>query len=307
MSLTLGMEIEYACPRRVNLHRVIDIYYDRNDIEYEYYTHMIEFNKILVKVKNVNIDTIDHGLKLMIEAAIEKGMDIMRRIGPHLGRSLYLGSYPIYKYNGLVFNGIHVHLKYNADSIDIQKLLMPEFINWKLNNNCDLRFVTSHHLWGLFRRSEYRFKRRIKFSPINCSLKYGTTEIRLLNFEDLFYDELRRQVAEIIVKCYELTNEKSKVDISDVIKIYDDAIKQMKESMKKKQLELFDLPCEFVPVGFKNYVKLKSKHVINEHLYEKDGNLYYKTRMFMIDRDGNFVKRLINIKLNDEQNNQERR
>ncbi len=193
----IGMELEYILLD--NNYNVI------NDSEYqeylineynlhrEFYKFMIELNNYL---KQFNLNEIYNVLSEIKTYVICKANEISKNEGVVVA----LSEFPFLAYNSLIFNGFHLHLSINRKNF-LLKLpplwrILYKIIDFKLKF-CDLRFLTSYHIWGYVRNSDYNFKRNARYKLLNIT--NFSLEFRAFSFWDIFFNKARYQLSKLLI------------------------------------------------------------------------------------------------------------
>jgi hypothetical protein len=176
----VGMEIEFCS---YEAHYNIPI--GDLGLEREYYSNMIEFNNFLMEGKS------KEDLEKIIEKIVECIKELALEIYDNMKNkeALWISEYGFCANDGLVYNGIHLHIsvpemeyKYRNGLFSLDRI-RKYIVQYKVENNIDLRFLTSHHIWGHYRGSNYQFKQKRKYQPVIWTSR-GTIEIRCLNYFD---------------------------------------------------------------------------------------------------------------------------
>jgi len=286
--ITIGAEHEFCSESNVDLHRILDRYGLWNELELtrEFYVNMVEFNEMLFSTTS-SIQKIEGVLEKIAEIIVEKAIQINEVITNARGRGckIYLSSYPMYNYKGLVFNGLHLHINKDSVEIPVHKL-RPLVAFFKKMLNDDARFYFSHHIWGAFRPSEYGFKSKARFSP--CVLTtHNTIELRTFSFDDINDSAKREKLAFFI---HLLVSVKSTKEIIKVMKWDSDSISTFWRDMT-------GISCE-IPFAERTYSFPDERVILQEEEPEEDeyyGEYYplylrYKGLLTQINR-GKLVRK----------------
>ena len=233
--ITIGAEQEYCSAPSVNLHRLVEDSLSKLDLQLEFYRNMVEFNEMLFSTTSSS-QKIEETLRAMAEMIIDKAIEINNDIMDRRGRGvkLYLSPLPFVAYEGLVYNGLHLHI--NKDAINISSLrslrLITAFFKQKEIGD-DSRFYFSHHIWGAYRPSSYSFKCKARFSP--CVLTaHGTIEFRVFSFDDIYEEKKRRRLAYFF---HLITSVRSEDEIFTIYK-WDGEVEDFWERMIRTRAEL---------------------------------------------------------------------
>ena len=273
--ITLGAEVEYVVLIGHNIHTLLnneDL--NRLSLELEYYTHMVEFNEILLST-NLSVEGINEALKSISAKMKEKAKEIKRFLNRKGKRSwrVYISAIPFKKYDGLVFNGIHLHLGYIVRSERRLNWFKKLAVYWKYKNNPDLRFLTSHHIWGNHRPSNYSFKRRPKFSPVIVT-SHGTVEFRCFSFEDIAIKHVREKLANFLfhLTYYHKRYIRRERFIEKVCESQGWSIEEVERFWQRQT----NKRCEYIPSSFNKNIQLTNRI----KLYEKLENNTYIARVY---------------------------
>jgi len=136
--------------------------------------------------------------KKNVYQAIREGMRIIKRTSYESGCKSLLYSKPIYKYDGVISAGVHIHLSFSKKEGNmIGKLYsyIPTEAMYRIIKEYEqifgwgIRSKLSHHIWGALRSYNYSFKQKDRFLPVALSPRKArkplTVEIRLLDLEDI--------------------------------------------------------------------------------------------------------------------------
>ena len=220
-----------------------DITLEKFSLEREYYCGMVEmkfFNQRKQKLNQI-FKNIDIG--------IENKLYSIKKFYPNIVipyKSLYF-----LKYNGIISNGVHVHIELPNKYIDspfkrvYSKLLSAYVFKEKMKVSPSLRFLYSHHLWGRWIPSNYSFKMKNKFSPVYFSpSKVGkplTVEIRAFDVEDLVDSSNRKWVFKIIKKIISFI-----MRPKNMLTIDDTTIQNFEDFRSRHSLEIYNKDGEFI-------------------------------------------------------------
>jgi hypothetical protein len=249
MVVTIGAEIEYSVKPGLDAHNAIDL--SALELEREFYQHQIEYNDILIATEN-SPQAIENALKEVVKKIKRKATEVKRALNRNGKRwKVYVSAIPFKKYDGLIWNGLHLHIK--PETIAKIGTITAAAVYLKHIYSRDMRFITSHHIWGAFRNSNYSFKRKLKFAPVIVS-QHETIEFRLFSFEDIANREMRKRIAKFFHTIYNLDYSRR---ISPQIRRamgWDNGYRTWVEIMR----ELTEMPCE-LPYDFRYVEELGIK------------------------------------------------
>lgn len=115
---------------------------------------------------------------------------------------------------GPIFSGVHLHLQVRGNrqrdrhmsttqKIDLASklstIVMADVIRY---HGLTFRGLTSHHLHGRHRSSEYRYKSKDRFSPVIYNRNFDTFELRCIEPVMLYTDEGRAALQSILKRAY---------------------------------------------------------------------------------------------------------
>ena len=288
MIITLGAEVEYATKPGTNCHRILPI--DTLELELEFYPHMVEFNKILIPSK-LDPEYLEESLQIISKIIKEKAIQIKELLNLNDKRNwrVYISPIPFEKYNGLIWNGFHLHI---GGHIPPEKLkwFKAFAIYWKYKNNWDLRVRTSHHIWGKHRISNYNFKNKSKFSPV-INTTHNTTEFRIFSADDIILRRLRKKLAIFIYHL--ITSHKRHTNTREFVESFCNAMNWDKDDIRELWRMEVERPAEYIPRDEERLQKLGRLY-----LYEKICGQEYQSRSFFVTNIENapkVVRKLIEL------------
>jgi len=256
--IKLGFEFEFM----LNSNYVPNDLWRKYHIEREYYRKMFELNNFFYIINKTNsIKEIYKELKKIQADIYSRLLEFKKDFKKE---DLYpkFSPTPIYTCEGLVFNGMHMHVSFphqNKSRFRKFKNLEPHIVAKKLEISPTYRAVASHHIWGNYRPSEYRFKRNNRYQPIIYTSR-NTIEFRLFDFDDLFSKEGLKLLAVLLFVTY--NNIEVEVNMED-LKLYN---------------ELRNLPSELwkdLHGYHKIFDKFKLEHKYEEEYYDEYEEEYY--------------------------------
>jgi len=181
---------------------------DELGLEREYYSHMVELNKILFK--NDFKTYIPDGKEWIpvascIKKAVAKAIETAKILSRKANTTVYVGECATYysETEAIVFNGVHLHInlhryeQYEKTLENLDKIMQKMVARKAIELGIDFRFLVSHHVWGALRHTGYRFKRNERYKPLLMSRR-NTVEIRMFSFLDLMNSP--KTVAKIITE-----------------------------------------------------------------------------------------------------------
>jgi len=246
--IKIGFEFEFM----LNSNHIPDDLWEKYHIEREYYRGMFELNDFFYIIeKTDSVKNIYKELK-KIQTDIHSRLLTFKKDFEEEGLHPDFTPKPIYTCEGLVFNGMHLHISFpfkNKKRFEKIKNLEPHIIAKKLEIAPTYRAVTSHHIWGAYRPSEYQFKQKNRYQPIIYTNK-NTIEFRLFDYDDLFMKEGLKWLALLLYVTY--NDIEVEVNIAD-LKLYD--------KLKRLPSELWK--------NLKGYNEIFSKYQL-EHLYDEE-------------------------------------
>jgi len=166
MEYKIGLENEFTGV-------LADLDYEIFEFENEYYHNQFEDNQNLISFTSKNQfpivlkELFNNSLTKIVSAQLYDM--IMYRYNKV---KVLLSPNLVYEgYNSLVFNGIHITL--DRSLVDHLYQINSDLTNLigKIDIN-SWRKLLSHHIFGYFRDSNYNFKRREKFIPLNFKENY---------------------------------------------------------------------------------------------------------------------------------------
>ena len=174
----VGLEVEYRQHE------------DDNILEYEneYYSRMKEINRLLLPMhKGDTLSTLKTIKNLLV------GID--SKLGNPLGTFNWATSY------GHAFNGLHLHISHKIDRALLTRNILRVIGKWGITP----RVATS---WHVRAQPSFRsFKAKGKYTPVHVTPR-GTTEIRILDIEYFYNDEILVDIAQAIdYSCHEVRKE----------------------------------------------------------------------------------------------------
>jgi hypothetical protein len=277
--ITLGAEIEYATRPGTNTHYIISRQMQELDLEFEYYPHMVEYNDILVSAE-LSINGIEIGLNRIRKKIENKAIELKRYLNQHRPTwRVYISAIPFAKYDGLIWNGLHLHLGKIFKVGDI-RYVRALAVYWKHKHNPDFRFLTSHHLWGSLRSSSYSFKQKPKFKPV-IRTSHNTTEFRLFAFEDIKVKQLRKELAKFLYTLIKYYSETSNNWFDEVC----DKLEWISSSVVDTYRFYKNFSCEYIPVNI-SYTKEYGRTCLTEEINGEK----YSGRLFVATNVGDDVK-----------------
>jgi len=168
MDRLVGLEVEYKQSGSDNI----------PNPENEYYNGMKEINRILLPMhKGKTLDTLKTIKNVLV--------GINKRTGRKLGTYHWSTGY------GHAFNGLHLHISHKISKKLLTKNILRVIDKWGQTP----RIATSWHVRA--QPSHRGFKAKSKYTPVHVTPR-GTTEIRILDIEYFYDDEILKDIATAI-------------------------------------------------------------------------------------------------------------
>ena len=192
MQLHLGSEIEFFTS---------DTHLLPNNVINEYYPNQFEVNDFHVINSSLdeNLNMLHDWSKQLVANFADGRLDF---------GGVVRGS------GGPVFSGVHLHLQVRGDgrrdqgtetrdkmmfAERLSKVVMADIIRYY---GLSFRNLSSHHLHGAYRMSQFTYKQKAKFCPVNYHEQFDTYEIRCIEPDMLYTVEGRAALKSILNRAY---------------------------------------------------------------------------------------------------------
>jgi len=257
--IKIGFEFEFM----LNSNYIPDDLWEKYHIEREYYRGMFELNNFFYVINKT--DSVKNIYKELKKIQIDIHSRLLEFKKNFEQEDLYpdFVSKPIYVCEGLVFNGMHLHISFpykNKSRFKKIKNLEPHIVAKKLEISPTYRAITSHHIWGNYRPSEYQFKQKNRYQPIIYTGR-NTIEFRLFDYDDLFIKDGLKWLAVLLFVTY--NNIEVEVNTED-LKLYDE--------LRNLPSELWKNLCGY----HKIFEKFRIEHLYNDEYYDEYDEYTYE-------------------------------